>query len=558
MGQLSDSAMAKLQRNLLILFTAAAMLFLALALAIAVNLGLERDNRILARESAERLQAIETLSTILYRAESSHRAYAASGAEMFAEDYQSLLGQLDAQLTTLAGMRFVEDREAALAARLAELVTARIDAMEALMAARREQGAEAAARFLASGSGRQLMEAIRTAVRELQDIEGALLAEREHSADLQGQWLSYLMATGLVLNLLLLAGAFAAVRREMKVNSKLMDQLRRHTDEISTINQLTSSLQSCQAREETADVLRHFLTLLFPGTSGGLYVMHASRNLLSLAVSWGDGDSLVDPIKPQDCWGLRLGRSHTLGISSTDMACGHLEAGTHASLCVPMMAQSDIVALLHIRFADAGGIPQAQRLAELLATHTASALASIVLREALHQQSIRDPLTQLFNRRYLEESIEREMLRSRRNNSPFSVIMLDIDHFKRFNDTHGHQAGDLLLREFAGLVRHQVRGEDIACRYGGEEFLLLIPGANAEQARQRAETIRQNLSSLELQFQGQSLPAVTASFGIAAFPEHGDDWDAVVRLADSALYRAKAEGRDRVVVAGDQEHGRMG
>lgn len=186
-------------------------------------------------------------------------------------------------------------------------------------------------------------------------------------------------------------------------------------------------------------------------------------------------------------------------------------------------------------------------LAQFTATHIGAALAGIALRESLRQQNIKDPLTGLFNRRYLEETLEREMHRAKRNNSPLSLVMLDIDHFKQFNDRYGHPAGDLLLKEFGNNLRAHVRGQDIACRYGGEEFILVLPDATAVQAHQRAETIRQSLVSLDVDYQGVRLPTITASFGVAAYPADGDDWESVQRLADRALYQAKANGRDQVV-----------
>src|SRR5690606_8137963 len=130
----------------------------------------------------------------------------------------------------------------------------------------------------------------------------------------------------------------------------------------------------------------------------------------------------------------------------------------------------------------------------------------------LRQQSVRDSLTKLYNRRYLEESLDRELLRAKRNNGVISVVILDVDHFKQFNDNFSHQAGDLLLQEFAEYLRGQVRGDDIACRYGGEEFVLVLPGATQEQARERINVLRQNMVSLSLVFHGKKLPAVTASF----------------------------------------------
>jgi diguanylate cyclase (GGDEF)-like protein len=174
----------------------------------------------------------------------------------------------------------------------------------------------------------------------------------------------------------------------------------------------------------------------------------------------------------------------------------------------------------------------------------------LTLSEArLREQSVRDPLTELFNRRYMEETLRREVRRAEREDRPLGVIMLDIDHFKRFNDTLGHAAGDGLLRELGHLLPRSVRESDVVCRYGGEEFVLILPDASLEVARQRAEHLRGEVSTLHTIHKGRSLGAVTISLGVAAFPAHGASGEAVLESADAALYRAKGEGRDRVVVA---------
>jgi diguanylate cyclase (GGDEF)-like protein len=170
------------------------------------------------------------------------------------------------------------------------------------------------------------------------------------------------------------------------------------------------------------------------------------------------------------------------------------------------------------------------------------------MRETLRLESIRDPLTGLYNRRHMEASLEREELRAKRRALPVAIIMLDIDHFKRLNDAHGHEAGDVVLRELAGLVRRCIRGEDIACRYGGEEFILILPEAPLEIAQRRAEEIRLRGSELHVQYRDKVL-TITLSLGVAAFPQHAADVRSVVRLADDALYQAKKSGRNRVVVA---------
>jgi len=180
------------------------------------------------------------------------------------------------------------------------------------------------------------------------------------------------------------------------------------------------------------------------------------------------------------------------------------------------------------------------------------AVANLQLREVLRHQSIQDPLTGLFNRRYLEESLDREVHRAARSQRNVSVAMLDIDHFKQFNDTFGHQSGDMLLREVALVIKARVRSGDLACRYGGEEFALILCETDATGARACVEKIRESVKQLTVNFRGQSLGPVTISAGIASFPGHSDKPEELVHMADMALYRAKKEGRDRVVVG--EEH----
>jgi diguanylate cyclase (GGDEF)-like protein len=170
----------------------------------------------------------------------------------------------------------------------------------------------------------------------------------------------------------------------------------------------------------------------------------------------------------------------------------------------------------------------------------------VAAREALRMQAIRDPLTGLFNRRYMGEALDRELRRAEHGGQPLSMIMLDVDHFKRFNDTSGHQAGDDLLIHIGSLLQARTRREDIACRYGGEEFLLILPSAPLEAALRRAEELRRQIRESSVEHRGQSLGRTSVSAGVACFPEHGTTADELLRAADMALYRAKELGRDRV------------
>jgi len=179
----------------------------------------------------------------------------------------------------------------------------------------------------------------------------------------------------------------------------------------------------------------------------------------------------------------------------------------------------------------------------------AMALASLRLRETLRHQSIRDPLTGLFNRRYLEETLERELHRVQREQKPLGVMMADLDHFKAFNDALGHEAGDKILRAVGNLLRSHARAEDIVCRYGGEEFIVIMPDASLANTRARAELICQAVRTMGNDFRQGTAAAITMSIGVAGFPEHGDDSADIVRMADATLYQAKRAGRDRVLAA---------
>jgi diguanylate cyclase (GGDEF)-like protein len=275
----------------------------------------------------------------------------------------------------------------------------------------------------------------------------------------------------------------------------------------------------------------------------------ASRNLVELVARWGEPEGPVDPFAPDECWALRRGRAHQSGEGRLEPPCEHgCQRGKGQSFCVPMMAHGESIGVFRISTLAPGFNETERHLVHTIAERIGLALANLRLRDALRLLSVRDPLTGLFNRRYMEEASEREMRRSTRHQTPLGVVMIDIDHFKRFNDTYGHEAGDALLREFGTLVRAQTRREDIACRYGGEEFLLILPEADAVTTAQCAEKLRRAMEHLSVDVNGQAVGQVTASFGVAAFPEHSDSFTALVRIADKALYAAKSAGRNRVSV----------
>lgn len=325
------------------------------------------------------------------------------------------------------------------------------------------------------------------------------------------------------------------------------------------LTELVDILQLCQTVEEAYSITARVLPSTFSARAGALCITSASRNIVEGVSVWGAEVATETAFRPDDCWALRRGKTNRVKDSTSSLRCAHVKGLPPGGyLCVPLVAQGETMGVLYLECKPAAsgssaGASDPTAILELQATAVGErlslAVANLRLREALQSQSIRDPLTGLFNRRFTEESLEREMGRGARGNHPVSLLMMDIDHFKRFNDTFGHQAGDALLRALSDFLAQRTRGQDVACRYGGEEFALILAGASIEHAYKRAQLLRQELKLLQVQHAGQILGSVTLSIGIAAFPKHASDGETLVKAADDALYRAKGEGRDRIVAA---------
>ncbi|WP_413160159.1 PAS domain S-box protein [Capilliphycus salinus ALCB114379] len=335
-----------------------------------------------------------------------------------------------------------------------------------------------------------------------------------------------------------------------------LSQLQQRNQEILLLSQMNDFLQACLTLEEAYKAFKTLIQPLFPHCSGGIFITKASRDFVEAVATWGKlpiGETIFHPI---DCWCLRRGREHWVNEDQIELLCNHSDRRSppKATLCLPMMAQGETLGLFYLCSDSSDYLSESKRqLASTVAEQMSLALANLQLREELQNRSIRDPLTGLYNRRYLEESLEREIHRARRSQHNVGVIMIDIDHFKRFNDTFGHDAGDAVLKEVGKLLKSCLRGSDIACRYGGEEMTLILPEASLENTCKRAEEVRRLIKQINLEYKRQSLGPITASLGVACFPEHGTTGFSVIHVADSALYQAKKRGRDRVVVAAEVE-----
>jgi diguanylate cyclase (GGDEF)-like protein len=346
-----------------------------------------------------------------------------------------------------------------------------------------------------------------------------------------------------------------------KSEAKLI-QIEQRIRDMTLLSDMAQLLLASRSVDEAYKVIGQDLQHLFPHESGAVCVLSASRNFMEAIALWGESPPSERVFAPDDCWALRRGQMHVVSDVHSGAVCKHVHTLPRSIgyLCMPMMAQTEAVGILHLQMASHMldqpkrirelEVESTQRLAVTVAAQIGLALANLKLSEALRIQSTRDILTGLFNRRYMEESLEREMHRAVRERGPLGVIMLDLDHFKRLNDTFGHEAGDMILRAVGHCLRELSREYDIACRYGGEEFTLILPDAPLSVTLQRAEELREKFKHLEVVYQSRSLAAGTLSLGVAGFPEHGLTVENILRAADAALYRAKADGRDRVVVAG--------
>lgn len=361
---------------------------------------------------------------------------------------------------------------------------------------------------------------------------------------------SYLIASGI--DVTKRKQAEAARLQANKQLSGWVKELKQRNREITLLSEMSDFLQACLTVQEACATLAQLVQPLFPGASGGIYLISSDKNLVQLVASWGNPPMAdLKSFTPTDCWGLRRGKPHWVDDTDNGLLCKHSHHALPAeSLCVPMMAQGEALGVLYLSSLKTGSLtPAKQQLATTVAEHIALALANLKLRETLQNQSVRDALSGLYNRRYMEESLVREMRRCDRKQQPMSIIMIDVDRFKQFNDTFGHNAGDAVLRELGQFLQKYVRGYDIACRYGGEEFILIIPETSLQVAQQRAEQIRTAVKCLNVESDGQSVGTITLSMGLASFPHHGLEPETVIKAADEALYRAKKSGRDRVIVA---------
>ncbi|MFZ5569320.1 MAG: diguanylate cyclase [Thermodesulfobacteriota bacterium] len=348
-----------------------------------------------------------------------------------------------------------------------------------------------------------------------------------------------------------------------RANQKLrhtVGELELRTSQTMLFNQIGDLLQACDKEEETYAIVERFCRKLFPDNSGYLGIYHKTRKTVVTVASWGDDAPGDNEFGTNQCWAIRMGSLHLVKNPEVDPICPHLADFRQCCyLCAPMIAQGELLGIIHLRFGRKDNECPEDKLAEdleakqllvvSLLEHYAPPLMNLRLRETLRIQSIHDPLTGLYNRRHMTETLQFEGRRAQRHGTSLGIIMVDVDHFKRFNDQYSHEIGDMVLCELANFLKNCIRQEDIVCRYGGEEFVLILPETSLENARLRAEDLRKKIeTALMIHRQGR-IYTITVSMGVAAYPLHGPEVDNTLNAADAALHQAKTEGRNRVASA---------
>jgi diguanylate cyclase (GGDEF)-like protein len=448
---------------------------------------------------------------------------------------------------------------------LGELMKRRAKLNNDLLETARTLGITVAREQLRNGDSKLLMDRMRAVLSYKMSTFAEDSDATQRSADYLAGLHSILVVSSLGLAILFSIAQYLLFRSEVKGRGAIEQVLLRRSEDRREVAEMSSSLQLADSRREAYAIIEAFSRKIMPDVSGAFYVYTASRDQLTRVAQWnrtGEEHKFAQHLHPTECWGLRQGGRHNGCIDGLDgketdaspIACRHLEGEDRLGpyTCIPIVGRGQILGMLHLR-------------GEILRTRTTSAalddsierftdqlslsLTNIELRERLENMALRDGLTGLYNRRFLDEMLERDLAKLKRDNKVAALMLLDVDHFKRFNDTHGHQAGDEALRRVATALASSVRASDVVCRYGGEEFLVFLPDCSLAEAVTKAETIRAAVAGTSMSIGERVIPNVTISIGLAMFPDHAATRAQIVSAADAALYRAKGAGRNRVITA---------
>lgn len=335
-------------------------------------------------------------------------------------------------------------------------------------------------------------------------------------------------------------------------NIYLLKQLTKYLNQIELFSTMGETLERCHTDKELGKICKEYLVQIFPEFSGGIFLLCTHKTLLQPLEVWGDYEHQNLDFTRDDCL---ASKTKALYISHGDERCAHCPESSVFYVCTPLKTPLDFYGVLHLKLSTDTILQKEEFLLSQkalftrIATNISFALSNIQYQNLLEAEANQDKLTGVYNRRYLDNYFNKELTKFKTKSKSLSIIMIDIDFFKRFNDEYGHEIGDAVLHELGLFLKTHIRGSDFVCRYGGEEFIIILPNSTLEIAVKRAETLREGVKHISILKDGKPISTITISIGVSIFPEQGADQASIIEAADKALYRAKAEGRDKVCVA---------
>ncbi|WOK35267.1 diguanylate cyclase [Sphingomonas sp. C3-2] len=569
-----------------------------------------RDSFVAVTQSAAVIENMGQILIDLREAEAGQRAFILTRNPSFVESFEKSVDS--AAINAAQLVRLTEDNrlQNMRAQEIRAMIDLRIESLRKTLDMGRKANFTGATELIANGQGRDLMISVAARSQGFLEEERVLQTARIEAANTRLGWVKQLaLVGGPIIALLSGIGAFlviAAIKRPIRtmeqamedlgqgnrsiritsdmgspeferlaqgynamaeqlehavadqarsaqqlkvVNAELLlnsDVLKERGEVIELLGGMAHRMQAARTDEELAAIIQVFVPRVLPGIPGALYAHNNSRNLLVPIAGWSGLEVDKGGFAPDQCWALRRGQSHFVAEPGGDIVCGHVGDSREIYHCEPLLAGGEVIGVLYLK----GVVENETRFRlTVMAENIASALVNHRLQRGLREQTIRDPLTGLFNRRYMEETLALEIARASRSGAPLSLVMCDVDHFKRFNDEFGHDAGDAVLQAVSAEMVRRFRDGDVVCRFGGEEFTIIAPGSSVEALAKRVEQVRHSISELNVRQGGRTVGATSMSFGIASWdPGMARDGSTLIQAADTALYQAKREGRNRVVV----------
>jgi len=355
-----------------------------------------------------------------------------------------------------------------------------------------------------------------------------------------------MLTLGVIVITLFSAFALRIISASIKHDKNFLEaEVAARNDEIELMHELDSILSTCSELTDAKEVIKKLLPTLLEGSYGAISIYKSSRNKLCTKLFWGENWQEKKYFSPNQCWALRKGHQHTFNQKVKGISCEHFtQLEENSSICIPLIAHGETIGVMHM--VQASLTETNSLLAGAIAKKIGLAIANIELKSSLRQQAIKDALTNLYNRRYLFETLEQLVARSKRHNSEIGIIMVDIDHFKKLNDNYGHDAGDKVLQQLSYFFQSITRSCDIVCRYGGEEFCVVCPETSKEETFLIANKLCIGIDKLTITANETTQITATISAGVAVYPTDNGSIEDIISLADKALYQAKHAGRNCV------------